>query len=475
MLFQDQGQSLVKLFRRFPDTITIILIIQVVFILMTWIIPAGEFERAMQNGREVVVPGSYVSVESSPQGLWAFLKAPMRGFTSAAQIIAFVFMVGGAFAIVNRTGAINAGLFRIIRLSIDKPKYKKWVIPFVMILFSLGGATFGMSEEVLVFILITIPLALALGYDSIVGVAIPFIGAGAGFAGAFANPFTVGIAQGIAEISPLFSGWEYRLVVWVIFTLAAIAFVSWYASRIEKNPEKSLVYDIDQTRERSINTDGDEEMKLTTSRKLILFSLLFAVGLLVFGVNKWGWYIDEIAGLFIGLSIVAALIYRLPIGESVNAFVVGAKEMVLAALVIGMSKGLLIIAMDGKIIDTMLNWIAKGAEGLPKVVSLEVMFLFQTVLNFFVPSGSGQAALTMPIMAPLSDLLEVSRQSAVLAFQLGDGLSNLIIPTSGVTMGILTIAKIPYEKWVKWIMPLMIIFLILAMLVLVPPVLFFEW
>lgn len=513
--------------KKFPDTITIVVSILFLFVGLTWIIPSGEYKRGftykldekffqkslehddldevrpyfssfypstfvgekemketlapvMEDGqwekhaekikelaryREVVVPGTYKKVEANPQGIWSFLVAPIKGFQRAAEIIGFIFLVGGAFGIVNATGAIETGLSRLISFSTNKPHYKSIIIPIVMLLFSIAGATFGMSEEVLVFILITIPLALALGYDSIVGVAMPFIGAGAGFAGAFSNPFTVGVAQGISNVD-MFSGWEYRLVVWFAFTLAAIVYVMWYARRIEKAPELSSMLDIDKQREKS---NVEDIPTFNWKHKLVLFELLISLILLIVGVSKWGWFIQEIAGLFIGLGFVAAFTFSLSTERTTSAFLSGAKDMMTAAIVIGLTNGLLIVAIEGKIIDTILHVLADSAKGLPKAISIQIMFLFQGFLNFFMPSGSGQAALTMPIMAPLSDLLGISRQTSVLAFQLGDGLFNMIIPTSGVTMGVLAIGKVPFDKWFKWLLPLMIAFVAIGMLLLVPP------
>jgi uncharacterized ion transporter superfamily protein YfcC len=459
--------------KKFPDTLLIIFGIMIVFIGLTWLVPAGEFERTVVNGREVLVPGSYERVEANPQGLGALLQGPVRGFISAAQIIAFVFLVGGAFGIITRTGAIDAGLQSIIKFSERHPKYRHWILPVVITLFSLAGATFGMSEEVLVFVLITIPLALALGYDSITGIAVSFVGAGLGFAGAFINPFTIGVAQGIAELPPA-SGMGYRLMVWAVTTVIGIIYIMRYVLKLEKDPTLSPVYELDQQRDLR-QLGKTEHQEFTRGHRYVLLALTAALLLLVYGVGQWGWYINEIAGLFIGLGIVAGVISHLGLEESVDAFKDGAKDMLTAALVIAMAKGLIVIAEDGKIIDTLLHTIAGLSEGLPKPVTVEIMFIFQTLLNFFVPSGSGQAALTMPIMAPLSDLLGISRQTAVLAFQFGDGLSNLIIPTSGVTMGVLAIAKIPYNVWVKWFLPLFLILCAACMLMLLPPVLFFEW
>ncbi len=459
------------MWRKLPDTLIIILGVMLIFTVLTWIIPAGEFERQVVNGREVLIPGSYHPVEAQPQGVGAFLQAPIKGFISAAQIVAFVFIVGGAFGLLNKTGAIHAGLQSIIRFSSRKPAAKKWVIPVLMVLFSLAGATFGMSEEVLVFILITIPLALALDYDVITGVAIPFVGAGAGFAGAFSNPFTIGIAQGIAELPP-FSGWGYRLIVWFALTLTAILYVMWYVRRLESG--KTKPFRPAAVRE-SETLHMPEEILFTPLRKMTLVLFLLALALLIYGVSIWGWYINEIAALFFGLGLLAALLNRLPLSEATTGFTEGAKDMMTAGLVIALSKGILIIATEGKIIDTILYWVSSGVGDLPKALSVQAMFLTQSFLNIFLPSGSGQAALTMPIMAPLSDLLDISRQTAVLAFQLGDGLCNLIIPTSGVTMGVLAIAKIPYERWVQWLGPLMFIFFVLAMLLLIPPVTFYNY
>lgn len=453
---------------RLPDTLVIILGFMLLFTLLTWLIPGGAFERQELNGREVLVPGSYQPIPSDPQGPGDFLMAPIKGFTSAAEIIAFVFLVGGAFGLLNATGAITAGLQALVRWSSRSKAARRLLVPVLVTFFSLAGATFGMSEETLVFVLITIPLAQALGYDVLLGVSIPFIGAGAGFASAFSNPFTIGIAQGIAELPP-FSGWGYRLLIWVIFTLAAILFLSYHMRRIDRKQVQP--YNPKQTTAHTTT----EQLPFTKIHLLILLLFVGSLALLIVGVSKWGWYIQEIAALFVGLGLLAALFARLPMAEAKEAFTQGARDMMTAGLVIGLSKGLLIIAQDGRILDTILFSVSDLASGLPKVASVEVMFAVQSALNFFIPSGSGQAALSMPIMAPLSDLLDISRQTAVLAFQFGDGISNLIIPTSGVTMGVLAIGGIPYDKWVKWAGPFVLLLFLLAALLLLPPVLLFFY
>lgn len=455
--------------KKIPDTLILILGILLCFVILTWLIPAGSFDRVMVDGREVIDPDSYQRVPANPQGLFDFIKAPTLGFISAVQIIAFVFIVGGSFSIITKTGAIDAGLQSIMRYTLAHPGYKKIMLAVLTTLFSLAGATFGMSEEVLVFILITIPLAHSLGYDSLVGIFIPFIGAGAGFAGAFSNPFTIGIAQGIAELPP-FSGAGYRLIVWTLFTATAVIYLWRYLGKLEKDENASPL----PMREALSDGQRNKNTPFDTRRKLVILAFLASLVLLIVGVAQWGWYINEISGLFFGLGILAAVVSGLTGAQASEAFANGARDMMTAALVIAFSRGILIVAEDGKIIDTILLHLSNVVDGFHKIAAVEMMFGVQTLINFFIPSGSGQAALTMPIMAPLSDLLGVTRQTAVLAFQLGDGLSNMIIPTSGVTMGVLSIARIPYIIWIKWIGRLMIVFLALAVFVLIPPVLF-HW
>nr|WP_294780619.1 Na+/H+ antiporter NhaC family protein [uncultured Flavobacterium sp.] len=461
-----------KLIQKFPDTITIILVITILFIGLTWVIPAGEFDRSTVNNTEKIIAGSYKHVAQSPQGIKAFLEAPIKGFISASQIIAFVFLVGGAFSIINMTGAINAGLFNVIEFSQKRPNHKILIVPFLIILFSFAGATFGMSEEILIFILITVPMAKAMGYDAIVGAAIPIVGTGVGFGGAFSNPFTIGIAQGIAQI-PIFSGMEYRIFVWFVLTACACAVITHYAIKIQKDPQRSLLYGIAEDKEKSNVEVSDFE--LNGARKVILYALFATILILIYGVSNYDWYINEIAALFLALAIFVSIIYRMSMSKAIDAFVLGAKDMMTAALVIGLAKGLLIIAQEGKIIDTILNSIVSITQNTPTAVSAICIFFFQSFLNFFIPSGSGQASLTMPIIIPICDASEISRQMAVLTFQLGDGFTNLIIPTSGVTMGALSLAKIPYSKWFKWMLPRMLVFLIASMLLILPPLYLFNW
>jgi uncharacterized ion transporter superfamily protein YfcC len=457
-----------------PNTYLIIFILLIITAILTWIIPGGEYRRETKNNSEIVVEDSFSYSESNPQSIDDILTAPINGFVDAGLIIAFVFIVGGAFEVFRRTGAVDSAIFGIVNLYNDSAFVQRSLIPILMIIFSVSGSVFGMSEEVIPFILICIPLSLMLGYDSITGVAIPFVGAGAGFAGAFLNPFTVGIAQGIAGIQ-IFSGIEYRIVVWIVITTVAVIFVVRYANKIKKNPELSLTYQSDIVKKKNIDTtDLGNHKRLTARHKLVLIIFLTGIAVLVFGVLKYGWYIEEISAVFLATGIFVGFIGKLAINQITGSFVKGAKDLLGTALIIALARGILIIAQDGKIIDTILYNLSQPISLLHPVIASQVMLIVQTFINFFVPSGSGQAALTMPVMAPLADLVGVSRQTAVLAFQFGDGFSNLIIPTSAVTMGVLALADIPWEKWARWILPLEIIFFIAGLLLLIPAY-FIAW
>jgi uncharacterized ion transporter superfamily protein YfcC len=453
---------------RLPGTLTLVFSIVVATAAMTWIIPGGEFERAEMQGRSVVVPGTYHTVEGEPQGISEILSAPLKGFVEAAEVIAFIFIVGGAFGLVNATGAVHASIRATTGFIDAHSVFRRATIPLLMAMFSLGGATFGMSEEVLALIPVFLVFARALGYDAIVGVAIPFIGAGAGFASAFLNPFTVGIAQGIAEL-PLFSGIEYRLITWAIVTAVAILFVVRYAGRVKENPEISPLAGTLSVPEQDMSPEP--EWDWTPRHKLVIaVSVAGLVGLAI-GAIRFGWYIPEISALFLGVGLLAGILGGLGERKMTEAFLSGAKDMITPALVVASSRGILVIAADGKIIDTILSALSSVFTLAHPLISAYLMLIVQTLINFFVPSGSGQAALTMPVMSPLSDLLGISRQTAVLIFQFGDGFTNLIIPTSGVTMGVLGIANIPWERWARWVLPLELIYFVLALVLITLPVL----
>ena len=447
-----------------PHTLVIIFSIIILMAIATYIVPGGSYDRVIAdvNGQSktVVLNGSFHYVENEAQGLFSVMQAPISGLEQSAEIIAFLFIVGGAFSLITRTKAIDSAIARVV--SIFKGN-ELLIIPIIFTLFSLGGATFGMTEEAIPFITILTPLMLALGFDSILAVGISYLGCIVGFATAMLNPFTVGIAQSIAEIT-LFSGVVYRSILWVITTIVGIIFLMIYARRIKKNPQLSPMYKLDEEKRKKLNKSENEEVKFTLSHKIIIASIGVCLAVIIWGVLKQGFWIPEIAAVFLITGIFAGIVGGLKADEMADAFVAGAKDMIGAAMVIGFARAIVIIAENSQIIDTILYGLSSFIGKLPSLLAACVMLPVQMFINFFVISGSGQAALTMPILAPLGDLLDISRQTTVLIFQLGDGFSNAIFPTSGVLMACLGMAGIPYSKWFKWILPLQIILFALGII-----------
>lgn len=447
-----------------PHTLVIIFSIIILMAIATYIVPGGSYERIIAdvNGQSktVVLNGSFHYVENEAQGLFSVMQAPISGLEQSAEIIAFLFIVGGAFSLITRTKAIDSAIAKVV--SIFKGN-ELLIIPIIFTLFSLGGATFGMTEEAIPFITILTPLMLALGFDSILAVGISYLGCIVGFATAMLNPFTVGIAQSIAEIT-LFSGVVYRSILWVITTTVGVIFLMIYARRIKKNPQLSPMYKLDEEKRKKLNKSENEEVKFTLSHKIIIASIGVCLAVIIWGVLRKGFWIPEIAAVFLITGIFAGIVGGLKADEMADAFVAGAKDMIGAAMVIGFARAIVIIAENSQIIDTILYGLSSFIGKLPSLLAACVMLPVQMFINFFVISGSGQAALTMPILAPLGDLLDISRQTTVLIFQLGDGFSNAIFPTSGVLMACLGMAGIPYSKWFKWILPLQIILFALGII-----------
>jgi uncharacterized ion transporter superfamily protein YfcC len=445
-------QQVEKKKRRIPHVYVILLIVVAICAILTYIVPAGQYgTMTAASGREVVDPNSFEWVENTPVGLMDYFKAVPDGLVATASIIFFIFIVGGAFAVVNATGAIEAGIGEITRKMQGK---ERAIIPVIVFVFSLGGAVFGMAEETLPFIPIMVTLAIALGFDSLTGIAMVLAGAGAGFAGAFMNPFTVGVAQGIAEL-PLFSGLGFRMIGYVVMVSLVAVFIYRYAGKIKKNPELSPMYEFDKTREDKLDLDQIEEF--TPQKKRVLVVVLLTIFLLVFGVIQYGWYIQELAALFLAMGIVVALVGGLGFNGFAEELIVGMSNIAGGAMVVGFARAILVVLENGNILDTILFSSSNVLTTLPSSVSALGMYVFQCLLNFIVPSGSGQAAVSMPILAPLSDLVGVTRQTAVLAYQYGDGISNIFTPTSGYFMAGLALAKIPWDKWAKWFAPLLLI------------------
>ena len=458
--------------KKIPHTFVIVFALIVLAAVMTWFIPAGEFLRQTVDGREVVVNGSFHYVDRAPQ-TWQIFSALFNGFVDKADIIIFILMVGGAFWILNNSHAIDVGVMsflrRIRRLSrfklIQKLGVENILITLVMIMFSLFGAIFGMSEETIAFVVVFIPLAIQMGYDSIVGVCMCYVAAHVGFAGAMLNPFTIGIAQGIADL-PLFSGLEYRVFCWVVLTVVGIAFVLWYAHRVKVKPERSPVHKLDDYWRQRV--ESTQQSSLTIRQGIILVILLLTIVALVVGVLEFGWYIAEISALFLAMGIFSGIVDKQGADDIAKLFLAGCKDILSAALVVGLASGIIFILKDGHIIDTILYGLTRSLSQLGEVASLGVMYVFQTLLNIVMPSGSAKAALTMPIMAQFADLMDISRQTTVLAFQFGDGFTNMLTPTSGVLIGVLGIARIPYGTWLKWAWRFILALILLGFLLMLP-------
>lgn len=488
-----------------PNTYVIIFTVLLVCAVSTWFVPGGE-----------------------PQ-TWQVFSALYEGFSQQAGIIAFVLIIGGAFWVVNSTKAVDHGIMKFISKVRDLERFGiirqlgvgNIVITLVMLLFGVFGAVFGMSEETIAFVAVVIPLARVLGYDDIVGVCMVYLAAHVGFAGAMLNPFTIGIAQDMSGL-PLFSGIEYRIICWLVLMTIAIAFVLWYASRIRKplntiSADASYAEcDVEEVNEFNGNPirawvclgltllslvlfsvfyasdciirigQGSFEAPwllwvltiifgvvsvcslMNSTRMFILNLLMFTIVFMVVGVMGYGWYLPEICALFMALAVAAGFAADYSADRIAKEFITGAKDIFSAALIIGFAAGIIVILENGQVIDIMLNSMAAALDGSGKIGALGTMYGIQTFINLFIPSASAKAAVTMPIMAPFSDLIGVSRQATVLAFQFGDGFTNMITPCSGVLMAVLSVAKIPYEKWFRFIWKFIIFLIVVGFLLLLP-------
>lgn len=431
-----------------PHVYILLLAIIAILAILSYILPASVYDTETVDGRELIIAETWHTVAKTPVTLMQFLTSVPRGMQEAAQIIFFIFIVGGSFTVVQETRAIEAGMGKLVKALKGKTIV---ILPLVMFFFSLGGSVFGMAEETIPFIPIFVSLCLAMGYDSMTGAGIVLCGAGAGFSGAFINPFTVQVAQGIAEL-PLLSGMTFRIVMYIGLVTLATVWVCRYAIKVKNDPERSLMYEFDQTREDTVDLEELKEFKGQDAAILLVF--LAAIILLVYGVIQFGWYMNEISALFFGMSMIVAVIDRMGFNRYAETFARGMAEIAGGALVVGFARGILVVLNDANNLHTILHAAASLLENLPSMASAVGMYIFQCLLNYLVPSGSGQAAVSMPIMAPLGDLVGVNRQTACIAFQLGDGISNIFTPTSGYFMAGLALAKIPWAKWAKWILPL---------------------
>ncbi|MBF8983833.1 YfcC family protein [Lutibacter sp. B2] len=447
---------------KMPTTASLLMLMILFSSILTYIVPAGEFERVFDEAtkRTLVVAGTFAKVDQSPIGFWKVLSSIFEGIVNASEIIAFVFVVGGVFAVVVKSGAINAALGKLIKKLSGRENV---LIILVMTAFAAGGASFGMAEETLPFVTLLVATCLALGYDRIVAVSLVCIGVYAGYSAGPINPFNVGIAQGIAEL-PLFSGIGLRTILMLGGLIIAIHHTLRYAKKVKENPEKSLVADIKH------NVDGKEfdmDYELTGKHKIILIMIVLTLIGLVFGVLHYGWYLSEISALFMLMGIVVGMInFDCNFNEFTEEFLKGAGEMTTAALLIGFSRAILVVLENGKIMDTIVYALSLPLQSLNSVFAAWGMYFAQGLINFILPSSTGQAVVVMPIMASLSDIIGVTRQVAVQAFQAGDGYWNMITPTHPVLMASLGMAGVPFGRWFKFAGPLVLKWTVWIMFIL---------
>ncbi len=433
-----------------PHTLVLLFGMMVFALLLTYILPQGSFETVEnEHGRSVVVPGSYKQFpEKSFMSFLSLFTALPKAFADSQDIIFFVFIIGGALAVIKSTGVIDAFLGKMLEKFNTRPQI---LIVTSMLVFSIGSSTLGMAEEYLPFISVLIALCIGMKMDVISAVGIMVVGYGIGYGVAAINPFTVLIAQEVAELPPT-SGLWYRLILLVPFFLVGWHHVQKYALSVRKDASKSLMsgMDISQTNEKT------DYPALTKIHWLIFLLTIITLSIIVYGISKWHWYLVELGAAFFALAIAVSIVGRINPNKAAIAFGIGASELTTTALLIGFARSIALLLEDGMVLHTIVHYLSIPLQSVGPELASVGMFMFQSLMNFFIPSGSGQAFVTMPLMAPIADLSGVSRQIAVLAYQFGDGFTNMLVPTNAVLMGIIGIAGIPYDKWFKFIIPLMI-------------------
>lgn len=443
-----------------PHIYVILFILMALAALATYFVPAGEFERVTgPEDRESIDPDSYQEVEASPVGAVEFMMAIPRGLVDAGEVVFFTLIIGGMFMVLRKTGIIEIGVNKLTTAFSTKSTA---VIPVLMIAFAAVCGVIGTQELSLVYVPVIIPLLIALKYDSVVAAAVALIATTAGFMTGFLNPINTGLGQQIADV-PLYSGIELRLLAFAVMLAVGIIYVIRYAKKVQADPESSLVYEEDrEKRELYSNPDKAERSRFSGRQKVAGVFLIGFFAVLVFGVVTQGWFMLEMSGLFIIMGIVVGLVAGLTATQICEGFNEGFRDVLVGAIIVGVARSVAVVMEDGQVMDTIIYNLGAVVGHFPGVLSAIGMFLSQLVFNFLIPSGSGQALVTMPIMAPLSDLIGVTRQTSVLAFQFGDGLGNILFPTSGYFMATLVLAGVSWDKWVRFYFPLFLIWTAIA-------------
>lgn len=444
----------------------ILAVIIVLAAIATYIVPAGSFERIANEatGYDTIAVNSFHYADKNPIGWFNLFQSFTLGLQEAAYIIFFLMIIGGTFRVVESTGALNAGLSNMVSAL---KGFELLIIPVCVFVFGLVSATAACCEEYLAFLPLMYVVCVAAGFDSLTAVALLFCSSAVGYAAGMANPFTVGVAQSIAGL-PLFSGMPFRIVVYVVLATVTSAYLLYHGNKIRKNPEKNTMRQTDLMYAEKLNVEDVKPLSGRDKLILLVFALTFVI--VAFSVIKFGFYIDEMSAIFLISGILVAIIARMNPSKFADTFVEGCKDLLTAGVIIGMCNAVTLILKDANVMDTLIYAMGSVLGKLPSKISACGMFVMQDLLNCLIPSGSGQAAITMPFMAPLSDLLGVTRQTSVLAFQLGDAFTNVITPTSGELMAALAICHVPYKKWFKFLAPLWALWALCAFIFLIAAV-----
>lgn len=441
-----------------PHVYAIIFALMVIFAVLTWIVPSGSYQRQEVNGREVTVAGTYEQSEKTyideetgdevdlRQGVFDVLQAPTRGIQEAIEVVAFILIVGGSFQVITKTGAITSGMGRVVRRFKNKDIL---IIPIAMVLFALGGTSFGMAEETLPFFAIFMPIMMAMGFDSMTAFMVVFVGARTGYIASTINPFNVLIAQGILGIQGNPQLW-LRMIAWVVLTAVAITWVVLYARRVKKNPESSITFEDDIAKKVEFAADESAlDAEFTGRQKGVLAVFIAGMCLIIWGLVTQGWYMNEISAVFLAMGLLAGVIAGFSQDVIAQEFVAGIADFAFSAIVVGLARGILVIASDGMIIDTILNALATGLGGIPAVLFTTLLYAVENLLTILVPSSSGLSALTAPIFGPLTELMGLNPEAAVWALSMGSATMSLICPTSAILVAGLGVCKIKLGQWWK--------------------------
>jgi len=440
---------------RLPHSLVLIFWLIVCAQVATYVLPAGVFER---SGREVI-GGTYHAVDAQPLPVYTFLTAIPVGMVDAADIIIFILIIGGAFGVLRATGTVDALIGMAIYRLGGRPG---WLVGGMVALFAIGSSTVGMAEEYMPFVPLLVTMCLALRMDAIVALGIIYVGAGVGYACAAFNPFTVVIAQSLVGVE-LASGQSLRWVSLCVCLVIGVHHLLRYMRRIQADPDSSLVAGVSY----ADGFDLPDDVRLTPARLGVAVTFASGVALFVYGASTYEWYLGELAAIFLAVALVGAIATRVSANQVANEFCAGAGELTATAIIIGFARTIQVILTDGQVIDTVIHGLATPLQAFPGQVAAIGMLLVQTLCNFVIPSGSGQAYVTMPIMAPIADLTGLSRQVAVLAYQFGDGFTNMVVPTNALLMGMLALARIPYHCWLRFVAPLLLKLYVVAVVLLV--------